>query len=368
MSIRTLRLSLPGSLIVALLSLFAACGDVDDDTEPASESTTPAGTERVVTAEAGEAEQVSVILDWFMIPIYSPLVLAEDKGYFDEEGIQITIEQGGPGAPGLEAVDTGDQDFYLGALDDVPYGVVGGMNVRAVAAVSHGNPIGVIVTSNSPIETWQDLAGKTVGSPLGITLEPRSLPDVLESQGVDAGTVKIVEVDPAAASALLIAGQFDALIGWNNDSFVRVAYPEDPDARIFEYSELEGWDFFAGFGFVASQRLIDENPELVQRFLRAAMRGYADAVADPQAAVDAAAAAYPEAFLVPEQTLLSLEFLREDVETSETEENGLGFMADDEWESMQEVLLQYADLEQESPVDSFFTNDVLPDEPVQVQR
>lgn len=355
-------------LIIALLALLAVACDDEEAPPPAPPPDEPAGeTPAATEAPPEEMTSVTIQFDWIAIPIYAPISLAVEKGFFAEEGLDVIVEQGGPGAAGMAAIDAGQTEFYFGALDEVPYDVAQGMRVKAVAAITHGTPSAIMVPSDSPIQSIEDLAG-TIGAPAGGGLQTFILPDFLESNGVDPSTVEVVEVDPGVLVPSLLAGQFNAVLSWRNDSGSTLVN-EDPDSRFFLYND-HGWDFFQGFGLVTNQRMIDEQPEVVRGVVRAVLRAYAYAAENTEEAFQAGANMFPEAYLEPGVALDAMEVTWPWMETPDTQTYGLGYMSSEEWQDMVDVEANYGPddvrLTDVRPVEEYFTNEFLPEEPVQI--
>jgi putative hydroxymethylpyrimidine transport system substrate-binding protein len=127
--------------------------------------------------------------------------------------------------------------------------------------------------------------GKKVGYP-GIPTNEPLLDTMLRSDGVEEGlsAVELVNVGFNLAETL-INGTVDACIGcyFSHESILmeNQGYPVD-------VMRLEQWgvpDYYE-LVMVASEKMVDEDPELVQRFVRAVVRGYSDAAADPEGAVE----------------------------------------------------------------------------------
>jgi NitT/TauT family transport system substrate-binding protein len=107
------------------------------------------------------------------------------------------------------------------------------------------------------------------------------------------------------------------------------------------------------------QDVIQENPDLVRRFVKATVRSWEAAKEDPDAAVDAALEAKPD--LNRESTLKQLEVDLGLLSSENTEGKGIGYGADEDWERTKQLLVEYRELETGRPGASFYTNEFLPE-------
>ena len=297
---------LAGLLVAAAVLLLAAvaCGsDATPTPAPqATEAPTPRPTEAPTASPTeaptvGPATQVSVSLDWFPWSNHSGLYVALDKGYFAEEGLEVDIHPPADPATVLQTVAAGRDDFGInyqtGVLiareQDIPV-------VSIMALVQH--PLNSVMTlTESGIAEPKDLAGKTVGWP-GIPDNEPLLDTMLRSQGLTLSDVELVNVGFDLVPAL-IGGKVDAVVGayWVHESIS--ATNQGFDLNIMRMEEYGVPDFYE-LVLVANEDTIANDPDLVQRFVRATTRGYQDAIADPRAAVQLLKRLRPEVDLAIE--------------------------------------------------------------------
>jgi NitT/TauT family transport system substrate-binding protein len=106
--------------------------------------------------------KLSVQLDWVPEPEHGGLYQAEARGYFRDEGLDVTLRPGGPNAFVMPSVATGKADLGQADSTNTLLQQAEGLPVVQVAAVFQDDPSGILVNASSPVQTFQDLQGKTI--------------------------------------------------------------------------------------------------------------------------------------------------------------------------------------------------------------
>ncbi|MEO6244771.1 MAG: ABC transporter substrate-binding protein [Opitutaceae bacterium] len=106
--------------------------------------------------------KITVQLDWVAEPEHGGFYQAQAKGFFREEGIDVTLIPGGPGAHVMPSVATGKAD--IGQADDIGTLLqqAEGLPFVQFAAVFQDDPAGILVHADSPVRKFEDLQGKTI--------------------------------------------------------------------------------------------------------------------------------------------------------------------------------------------------------------
>ncbi len=226
--------------------------------------------------------KVSVALDWFPWSNHSELFIAQERGYFADEGLDVNIFTPGDPSTVLQTVASGRDDFGINYQTGVLLAREQGVPVVSIMALVQHPLNSVMALKESGIVEPKDLAGKKVGWP-GIPDNEPLLDTMMRSQGKTLGDVELVNVGFDLVPAL-ISRSVDAIVGayWVHESIS--ATNQGFELNILRLEEHGVPDFYE-LVLVASEEKIAQEPELVQRFVRAGMRGYQDAMADPQAAV-----------------------------------------------------------------------------------
>ncbi|TDI57991.1 MAG: ABC transporter ATP-binding protein [Alphaproteobacteria bacterium] len=157
------------------------------------------------------AEKLTILLDWFVNPDHAPLIIAQEKGYFADVGLDVTlVPPADPSAPPrLVAAGQGDvaisyqPNLYLQAAENLPLVRFGTLIATPLNSL--------VVLADGDIKTIADLKGKTVGFSVG-GFEDALLKEMLAGAGLRLTDVKLVNINFALTPAL-ITGKVDAVIG-----------------------------------------------------------------------------------------------------------------------------------------------------------
>ena len=250
-------------LLLLLVALLAGCS--------------PA---RPATDAGPEVGAVSMRLQWFPQFQFAGYILAKQKGYYEQAGLDVTLNPGGPDLVSLPLVAAGTDSFGSTGADTVLIAREQGIPVVALATWFQASPVAFMVHSDSGISGPQDFAGQTVGMFYGdnVETEYRAL---LAATGVDRAS--LTEVPGDYSLAPFLERRVDIWPVYATDQ-PNTARREGADVRLIlarDYGvQLMGDVLFTTEAFAR------ENPRTVKAFVEATMRGWEDAVADPEAAVD----------------------------------------------------------------------------------
>ena len=231
-----------------------------------------------------EIVKVKLALDWYPNSNHLGLYIAQEKGYFADENLEVELYTPVDPSTVLQTVGAGADDFGISYQPDVLMARAQGVPVVSIMGMVQHPLNSVMALKSSGIERPSDLVGKKVGYP-GLPTDEPLLETMLKADGANGlGDVELVRVGFNLTESL-ISGTVDAVVGayWTHESILleNLGYPVNilkvQDWGVPDYYELV---------LVASEKYLEENSDVVERFTRALSRGFADAIADPQAGVD----------------------------------------------------------------------------------
>lgn len=327
-------------IIALCITLLAACA--------------PAGGKNAVSSTATPdqwpVENIRLPMGYIPNVQFAPFYVAADKGYFQEEGIEIAFDYKFE-TDGVALVGAGELPFAMVSGEQVPLARAQGLPVVYVMAWWHGYPVAVAALEESGIRTVEDLKGKKVGIPVLAGASYVGFRALLNSAGVAEEEV-ILDVVGYNQVEVLVAGQVDAAVVYANNEPIQLA------ARGYKVNVIRVADFvdLASNGLLTNEKTIAENPELVRRMIRAILRAANDVIADPDGAY-AVCRKYVEG--LAENDPVQKEVLRQTLEFWKTDRPGRSDLA--AWKNMEATLLSMGLLSDPLDITKAFTNDFLPE-------
>ena len=325
------------SMVVALMMVAAACGDDDSG------------------GEDGENFVLTLRHSWLPDDLYLPYAMAKAQGYYADEGITLVDQNGNGGATAALLVGNGDVMVGTGEASHVINARSQGVPIVSVMQQIQGQPAGVIAFKDSGINAWTDLVGRSVG---GTAASSSSLAfEVsLQLQGVDPSDVEFVSLSPGANFAALQEGDVDAAITFLGNI---ASLPYRDDLVILPFGDA-GFESPSTSVFV-KESFLERNPDIVEGFVRATLKGLRDTVADPQAAAEAMASQY--ALINVDDIVGRWNLNQQFVVTGFTDSNGLGYHNSGSWQFLVDTLVENDQLDEAVDIEDAFTNSVVEDIP-----
>ncbi|MGH2938541.1 MAG: ABC transporter substrate-binding protein [Solirubrobacterales bacterium] len=299
------------TVVLALLILaagLAACGSKSSDTK-------------------GEAEKLTLDLDFYPNPDHAGIYMAEKEGFFEEAGLEVAINSPSDPAAPLKEVAAGRADLAITYEPEVMLAHEKGLDVVAVAALVNRPLTSLMWLKSSGIKSVAGLKGKTV-SFAGIPYQEAFLKTILARAKVPASSVKAVNVGFGLLPSL-ISGSAQAMLGGYSNVEGVDLQQRGKDPVITPVDQL-GVPTYDELVIVARRSTLEEEGERIRLFLSSVRRGTEAAVADPKAASEAILAANTdlEPKLAEGQVKATLPLL-----SARTAGKPYGWMNPEEWEA-----------------------------------
>jgi NitT/TauT family transport system substrate-binding protein len=286
---------------------------------------------------------------------YAPYFLAKEKGFYADEGLDVSIAEGNGSGSTTTAIANGTDKIGIGIDAGTMASAVGqGAPVKMIAGIIKRSQIAVLSLDKNNIKQPGDLVGKRVGIPPGSS-QAQIWPAFLKANNLDPKSITQVNIDANAMAASLLQGQIDAYLSL---AFAQVPIIEAQGAKA---SEILFADYGANTlseGIIASDKTIKDEPDLLKRFVRASLKGYAYSMDHPDEAIQAGMKSHPEAD--PKVVRAHLDEVLREIRAGQTPGKPLGWETAEEWQQTVQILTDYADFKSTLPVTAYFTNDLLP--------
>lgn len=327
-------------LIMGMILLFilASCGTEESS---GSSSENAESTEEKVT-------DVKLVLNWFAKSQHGGVYAAQENGLFEENGLNVTIEPGGPQVSSINMVASGKAQFGLAHADQIVNARNEGIELVAVAAAMQGSPQAFMFHKGYGIEDFDELNNRKVYVQPGIVYW-----EYLKSQ-----------YDLSKVEELAHTGQHGNFIADEN-SVTQSFVTSEPYFMKLDGVEVEtklisdaGYDPYNIVLYVTKDYL-EENKETVKAFTTAFVKGW-DLYKDSYEEVNKAIQEDN-----PDIELESLKFESESqaefVYGGDAAENGVGFMTEERWATLIEQLHDLKILEETFEAKDVFTTEFLPE-------
>ncbi|MCT8268263.1 ABC transporter substrate-binding protein [Afifella sp. JA880] len=317
--------------------------------------TLPAGMTEAL-AQDKDLKKVTVRLAFNYNGHRSPYLLGVDKGFYEEEGLDVEVLEGKGVTSSMQLVANKQDTFAIIDPPSLMLGAAQGMPLRIVAQLYQVSPNAVISWKEENIKKPADLVGKTVATLQGDTTTTM-LYALLARNDVERNEVKIVATDGGTRNQTFLAKRAAALTGFSNDSYLGMKATTEDDVDYFMYSDF-GIDTM-GDALAANTDTIEEDPEMVAAFVKATLRSYSYALEHPEEAIESLIKRSPtgDKDVAVEKLKATAELMTSDV----TEEHGIGYSDKARFEQTQELMAEFGGLTKTvDDVSVYYTNDFLP--------
>ena len=244
-----------------------------------------------IPALAQPKEKVTLLLNWYLYSEHAPFFLGKERGFFEQEGIDLDIQEGRGAGVTVQAVAAGSAAFGYADIATMIKAAAKGAPVTSVGVLLQTSPMAIMGFEDRNIKTLADIKGKTIVLTPGDSMS-QVWPLLMQKNGIKEGDVKVLSGDAQTKLNAVINGQADATLGYVMDQAVKLVDATKKPVQTLRFAD-HGVNLICS-GVVVRKELLKTNPDLVKRFMRAATRSMEAAAASPEAAVDAILKANPK--------------------------------------------------------------------------
>ncbi len=302
-----------------------------------------------------EKEKITFVLDWTPNTNHTGLYVAQEKGYFEDEGLEVEIVQ--PPEDGADAlVASGKAQFGISFQDTMAPGVVGedALPTTAVAAVVQHNTSGIISRKGEGMDTPKGLEGKKYAT-WDAPIEKAMMENVVEADGGDFSKVELIPSTVTDEVSALESKSVDAI--WIFYAWAGVATEvAGLETDYFAFKDINpAFDYYTPV-IIGNNEFLEKETETAKKFLSAVKKGYEDAIEDPDGAAEILCEAAPE--LDQELVKASQEYLKDQYIA---DADRWGYIDPDRWNLFYNWLNENGLTENEIPENTGFSNEYLPE-------
>lgn len=287
------------ALIGALVLGITGCQSGDTSASSASD-------------ENSNLKEVTLVLDYVPNTNHTGIYVAQEKGYFEDEGLKVNIIEPGDNNTSAALVAAGKGNFGVSYQEDVTYARAAEepMPIKAIATIIQHNTSGFASLKDSGIESPADFEGKTYAGWQSPS-EEAVIQAVMKAAGADPSTLTIVGADGSGVSQL--NNGIDLIWEFKGWALTQA----EMEGMSFNYIPLnsldERLDYYTPL-IITNNDMIENDPETVQAFINAVKKGYEYAIDNPDESAEILSTYVPEYdldFLKKSQEYLSQEYAKD---------------------------------------------------------
>jgi len=297
-------------------------------------------------------EKVQVVLDWTPNTNHTGLYVAKEKGYFEEQGLDVEIML--PGEAGADQmVASGSVEFGVSYQESITAARVEGVPIVSIAAIIQHNTSGFASLKEKNITSPKDFEGKVYGG-WGAPVEKEVISSLMQVDGGDVEKVEFLNIGDADFFTATSRGDIDfawIYYGWTG---IEAELRKIPINMVYLTDFSEKLDYYTPV-LATNEKMIQDHPETVRKFLAAVEKGYQFAIENPDEAAEILIQTLPEldAELVrASQKWLSIKYQDDAPRWGEQKKSV--------WENYAKWMYEHGLLSKPLDAEKAFTNEFLP--------
>jgi NitT/TauT family transport system substrate-binding protein len=237
----------------------------------------------LLSGAARANEKVALTLNWTIGSDHAPIYYALSQGLYAAAGLDLSIEIGKGSAYAAQRAGIGAAQF---GIVDMPTAIQAkgeGADIVGLMVIYQTSPYTVYWKKSSGIKTIKDLAGHSIGTPAADAAR-QMWPLIAKTVGIEASTVRFVNVAPDAKFAALQSGTIDATTNFYNFHYIAERTFKE-DLGFLRLADI-GFNPY-GNAFFVNGAYLKEHKEAVRHFVEVTQKAYATCLATPEPCVDA---------------------------------------------------------------------------------
>ncbi len=323
-------------LLVLIALAMTACG-----------TTAATPTDAATPAQSGDTlRKVRLGVGYIPDVQFAPFYVAQKKGYYADEGLDVEIEYGFEN-DFVALAAQGQREFAIASGDQVILARAQGLPITYVMKWYQRYPVALMALADKGITKPEDLTGKKVGLPGLYGASFVGWKALVHAAKLDESAIKVEEIGFTQAAAVQ-QGLVDAAMIYTANE------PNQLRSQGLEVKVIEISDYIAlvSNGLVSGEKLLTEDPDLVQRMVRATLRGIKDTIEHPDEAFAVVRQVIPE--ITDDKAVIQRKVLEDSIKLWQSER--LGVSDEQAWQDSLEFMTQAGLLTKPLEAETLFTN------------
>lgn len=298
--------------------------------------------------------KVSFRMNWKLTAPHAVYLLGKDLGFYEEEGIDLEILEGNGSVTTGQLISNKSDTFGLADSAALIPIMAKGLPIKAVAMVTPASSLAVIARQDSGVRTLKDLEGKRIAVTAGDSIT-QIWPAVVAANDLNESRIQLVFVDAAAKIPTTLEGRTDALMGAAGDqSFIL----RDNGVPVVDLIFADHGVNVLNLGIFVHEDLMEDDPDLIRRFLRATKKSHEALEANRARALQLLANVKKELKMALLKKQADGYYSR--MKSPNSPGADMLYNVPGDWEMTVKIMKKYRNLEGEIDAKDFYTNDFLP--------
>ncbi|HJM44107.1 MAG TPA: ABC transporter substrate-binding protein [Nitrospinota bacterium] len=306
-------------------------------------------------------EKMTYSMGWLIYGRDLGWLVARDKGYYKAEGLDVNIVRGYGGSDTAKKLGAGSYEIAGVVAVSVIFGRLAGVPLKIIGMQHDKAPFVIRTVEGRGINRPKDIEGRKFGTPAGDATWV-NMPAFARINGIDLKKVKVINTSPSSRGPALIAGAFDASTGFITEYpfLSRAAAKKGLKIKEFLLADY-GLEAYA-FGPATTGKMIKERGDVVRKFMRASVKGFAAAIRNPKEGLD---------FLLKQEPSHNRQIQKEvwfialtTTLTPDQKRLGIFRMTDAKWKKTRGMIAKVKPKAAKIPLSDLYTNEFLPKTPV----
>jgi len=299
-----------------------------------------------------EMQKVTVMVPFIPQIQWAAYYTAKNNGYYKEEGLDVEIQYSTKGSAGpIEQLIGRKVDFILTDRESAIMARSRDLDIVAVYPIELTNVFYVLSEKNKNITKPSDLIGKKVGLISSASGAYSNLLVILHLSNIDINDIEIVQAGTAVVPAFL-EGKFDATaVHLSQKLLIEEKIPNLNIINASDYTDMSSGHI------VVNGNLVESNPELIKKFLRATKKGLEYASKNPNEAVEIYISFFPDA---ESKRKISQDLWNAFIKEYHYEERIPGFESPQDWQKSCNLLYDIGIITKKTNISEMYTNEFVP--------
>lgn len=307
---------------------------------------------------ASAADKIKLTMNWTADSAHLGFAVAQKNGYYAAEGLEVELEEGRGSSVAAQLVATGQSEFGYADAGAALNVASKGAPIKIVSTIWKSGQFGIQFLESSGIKEPKDLIGKKISVAPGSAMVPL-VPVFLKANGIAESDVEIVSVAQNAAIGLLTSGGIDAVAETPENIVVPLAAQGIKAGNMYFYNHGVP---LVSLSLIAREDKLAANPDLYKRFIKATMKGWQEAIKNPEASVDALKEIFPETQNSKDALMQGAAYSIASVCPGGSGDK-IGVTDAKTWEKIYDVMTTAMEFPKTKPISDYYTLDFLPAEP-----